>query len=77
MVGLELVRDPETRAPFDPARRLGHRVVQAARRRGVMLRPLGNVIILMPPLSLTPDELAVLVRVTADSIQEAVGEYGG
>jgi adenosylmethionine-8-amino-7-oxononanoate aminotransferase len=69
MVGIELVRDRETRAPFDPALRVGHRVIQAARTRGVMLRPLGNVIILMPPLSITADELETLVRAAAESIQ--------
>ena len=69
MVGLELVREPKTRTPFDPALRIGHRVIQEARRRGVILRPLGNVLILMPPLSITPEELETLVRVTAESIQ--------
>ncbi|MBX3025888.1 adenosylmethionine--8-amino-7-oxononanoate transaminase [bacterium] len=73
MVGLELVCDPEARTPFDPALRVGHRVIQAARQRGVMLRPLGNVIILMPPLSITPEELETLVRVTAESIQSIAG----
>lgn len=76
MVGLELVRDAETRAPFDPALKLGQRVVRAARRRGVIIRPLGSVIILMPPLSITAEELEHLVRVTAESIQEAVAELG-
>jgi adenosylmethionine-8-amino-7-oxononanoate aminotransferase len=68
MVGIELVRAADTRAAFDPALRVGHRVTQAARRRGVLLRPLGNVIILMPPLSITTDELETLVGVTAESI---------
>ncbi|HSP98797.1 MAG TPA: adenosylmethionine--8-amino-7-oxononanoate transaminase [Candidatus Dormibacteraeota bacterium] len=76
MVGLELVRDAETRAPFDPALRVGHRVVQAARRHGVMLRPLGNVVILMPPLSITPAELENLVRVTAEAIQSVLSGIG-
>ena len=74
MVGLELVRDAETRAPYDPALKIGQRVVRAARRRGVIIRPLGSVIILMPPLSITEAELERLVRVTAESIQEAVAE---
>ena len=74
MVGLELVRDAETRAPYDPALKIGQRVVRAARRRGVIIRPLGGVIILMPPLSITEAELERLVRVTAESIQEAVAE---
>jgi adenosylmethionine-8-amino-7-oxononanoate aminotransferase len=76
MVGLELVRDAETRAPYDPALKLGQRVVRAARRRGVIIRPLGSVIILMPPLSITAEELERLVRVTTESIQEAVAEVG-
>ncbi|MFN8641730.1 MAG: aminotransferase class III-fold pyridoxal phosphate-dependent enzyme [Candidatus Binatia bacterium] len=72
MVGLELVRDAQARTPFEPGLRIGHRVVQAARRRGVMLRPLGNVIILMPPLSITATELDTLVRVTCESVEAAV-----
>ena len=77
MVGIELVRDPETRAPFDPSLRIGHRVIQAARLRGVMLRPLGNVLILMPPLSITAAELETLVRVTVESIEAVLGGIGG
>lgn len=72
MVGIELVRDAETRTPFDPALRVGHRVIKAARLQGVMLRPLGNVLILMPPLSITPSEVETLVRVTMDSVQSAI-----
>ncbi|MEO8602053.1 MAG: adenosylmethionine--8-amino-7-oxononanoate transaminase [bacterium] len=71
MVGIELVRDVATRAVFDPALKIGQRVIKAARRRGVLLRPLGNVVILMPPLSISAEELAQLVRVTIESIQEA------
>jgi adenosylmethionine-8-amino-7-oxononanoate aminotransferase len=71
MVGVELVRDRATRRPFDAADRIGARVMRAARRRGIILRPLGNVIILMPPLSIAADELEWLVRVTAESIEEA------
>jgi adenosylmethionine-8-amino-7-oxononanoate aminotransferase len=74
MVGLELVREPKTRMPFDPALRIGHRIIQEARRRGVILRPLGNVLILMPPLSITPEELETLVRVTAESIQAVLSD---
>jgi adenosylmethionine-8-amino-7-oxononanoate aminotransferase len=72
MVGIELVRDVPRRTPFDPALKIGQRVGRAARQRGVLLRPLGNVIILMPPLSITADELERLVRVTAESIGVAV-----
>jgi adenosylmethionine-8-amino-7-oxononanoate aminotransferase len=71
MVGLELVRDRASRLAYSPAERIGSRVIRAARSRGIILRPLGNVIILMPPLSITPDEVDMLVRVTAESIRTA------
>jgi adenosylmethionine-8-amino-7-oxononanoate aminotransferase len=46
-------------------------VVRAARARGVVLRPLGNVIVLMPPLAIAPSELETLVDVARDAIREA------
>jgi adenosylmethionine-8-amino-7-oxononanoate aminotransferase len=68
MVGIELVRDRAGRTPYEPAARIGTRVAREARTRSVILRPLGNVIVLMPPLSITPIELELLVRVTAAAI---------
>ena len=43
----------------------------AARARGVILRPLGNVLVLMPPLAIAPAELDLLLDVTRDAIREA------
>jgi adenosylmethionine-8-amino-7-oxononanoate aminotransferase len=71
MVGLELVRDRARRTAYDSADRIGAQVARHARERGVILRPLGNVVILMPPLSITADELDRLVRVTLQSIETA------
>ena len=70
MVGIELVQDRATRAPYAPAARIGHRVCDAVRKHGVILRPLGSVIVLMPPLSLRRDELDLLVSATARAIRE-------
>ena len=70
MVGIELLRDVERRVAYDPGERIGHRVIRAARPRGVMIRPLGDIVILMPPLSIRPDELERLIGVTADAIRE-------
>ncbi len=70
MVGIELVTDRATRAPYSPAARIGQRVVRAARARGVVIRPLGNVIVLMPPLAITGAELERLVDVVVESIAE-------
>ncbi len=73
MVGIELMHDPERRASYAPTDRVGHQVILAARRRGVVLRPLGDVLVLMPPLSITADEIATLVGVAAESIAEVTG----
>lgn len=65
MVGIELRGGT---APFEPADRVGHRVILEARKRGVMIRPLGDVIVLMPPLALPVPEIERLVRVTREAI---------
>ncbi len=68
MAGIELVRDRATREPHPYEERVGHRVCLEARKRGVILRPLGGVIVLMPPLAITSRELAKLLDVTRESI---------
>jgi adenosylmethionine-8-amino-7-oxononanoate aminotransferase len=50
---------------------MGHQVTLAARERGAIVRPLGDVIVLMPPLSISADELRRLVAITADAIAVA------
>ena len=74
MIGVELMRDPASREMYTPAERVGHRTILAARRRGVILRPLGDVLVLMPPLSITPDEIATIAGVAAESIAEVTGK---
>jgi adenosylmethionine---8-amino-7-oxononanoate aminotransferase len=64
MVGIDL-------GEHDPALRLGHRVTLEARRRGAIVRPLSDVVVLMPPLSIAAEELERLVAITAESIQAA------
>lgn len=55
MVGIELVRDRKTRESFAPSERIGHRIVLAARARGVIVRPLGDVMVLMPAPAMPVD----------------------
>ena len=69
MVGIELAEDVPSRRPYPPGQRIGKQVILEARKRGILLRPLGDVIVLMPPLSTTDEELKRLVAVTAESIQ--------
>ncbi|MBW7995054.1 MAG: adenosylmethionine--8-amino-7-oxononanoate transaminase [Candidatus Glassbacteria bacterium] len=77
MVGIELVADRESRAAFAPGLRFPKRVILEARRRGVIIRPLGDVIVLMPHLSFSEQELAMLVEVTAGSIEKVWREVNG
>ena len=70
MVGIELVADTKTKQPFAPSQYTGYRVCQAARKHHVILRPLGDVIVLMPPLGIRTDELDHLVHTTEASIKE-------
>jgi dethiobiotin synthase len=72
MVGIELRRDG--REPYPPAAAIGARVCRLVRERGVILRPLGPVVVLMPPLSITGPELEHLVTATAAAIAEATAE---
>jgi adenosylmethionine-8-amino-7-oxononanoate transaminase len=62
MVGIELVQDKAKRQPFDPKQRTGTAICARIRKHGVILRPLGDVIILMPPLAMQLDDLAKIVR---------------
>jgi adenosylmethionine---8-amino-7-oxononanoate aminotransferase len=71
--GIELVADRASRTPFPAAERRGMRVCGAARRRGVFLRPLGDVIVLMPPLTITDQEIDRLVEALRAAIPEACG----
>ncbi|MBY0085039.1 adenosylmethionine--8-amino-7-oxononanoate transaminase [Brevibacillus brevis] len=70
MAGIELVRDKETKEPYHWNERIGVRVCQAAREKGLLTRPLGNVIVFIPPLVSTTEELADMVRILAESIQD-------
>jgi adenosylmethionine-8-amino-7-oxononanoate aminotransferase len=64
MVGIDL-------GEHDPALRLGHQVTLEARKRGAIVRPLSDVIVLMPPLSISDSELKRLIAITAESIEAA------
>jgi len=69
MVGIELVADRNTREGLPVADRVGHQVILEARKRGVMIRPLGDVIVLMPPLAMSIEELGRLCETTYESIR--------
>jgi len=72
MVGIELVKDRQSKEAFDWEEKIGVRVIEKARDKGAILRPLGNVIVLMPPLVMTLKELEKLLDIVYESIRETV-----
>jgi adenosylmethionine-8-amino-7-oxononanoate aminotransferase len=77
MAGIELVRDWQTRQPFDLRERAGIRVCEAMARRGVLTRPVGNVIVLMPPYCATSFQVRKMVHAVFESISEVFGRRQG
>lgn len=73
MVGIELVHDRDSKKSYPYGAKTGIRVTQEARKRGLMIRPLGDVIVLMPPLSISQDELDKLLEITYESIKVVTG----
>jgi adenosylmethionine-8-amino-7-oxononanoate aminotransferase len=73
MCGIELVADRQTKATFPPGRRHGYHICLSLGDRGIFLRPLGDVIVLMPPLSSTEDELSYLAASVHAAIVERLG----
>ena len=69
MAGIELVMDKTTRAPYPLSAKAGHRVAAIARSKGLILRPIGNVLVLIPPLSISKEELKKMVEILRQSIE--------
>lgn len=69
LAGIELVQDRQTRQPFPAQMRMGQRVCREARQRGVLLRPLGDVIVVMPPLAIDLSLLDWLGDVLYNSVK--------
>lgn len=69
MTGIELVIDKDSKEPYAPKERIGNQVILEARKRGLIIRPLGNVVVLMPPLSISLEEIDRLCDITFESIR--------
>jgi adenosylmethionine-8-amino-7-oxononanoate aminotransferase len=68
MAGVELVRDKKTKEPYDWEEKMGWRVAYHARDNGVFIRPLGNVIVIMPPLTISEQNMKRLLDVIRPAI---------
>jgi adenosylmethionine-8-amino-7-oxononanoate aminotransferase len=74
MAGVELVKDKETKEPYDWAEKMGWRVAYHARDKGVIIRPLGYIVVIMPPLSISEQNLNQFLTVIKESIVSATGK---
>lgn len=68
MAGVELVLDKKTKQPYDWEDKVGWKVEYHARNNGVFIRPLGNIIVIMPPLNISIENLGQLLKVLRDAI---------
>ena len=73
VAGVELVKDWQTRTPYSLGERAGLRVCEAMAKRGVLTRPIGSVVVLMPPYCMTRSQVTTMVQALRDSIQETLG----
>jgi adenosylmethionine-8-amino-7-oxononanoate aminotransferase len=71
IVAIEMVKDKATRAPYDWRERRGLKVYRKALERGILLRPVGNVVYFMPPYVITPEEIDLMVDVAREGIEAA------
>ncbi|OPX85260.1 MAG: L-Lysine-8-amino-7-oxononanoate aminotransferase [Pelotomaculum sp. PtaB.Bin117] len=74
MAGIELVQNKDTKEPYPWEDNIGHKVILEARKNGLVIRPLGNIIVLMPVLSMSIPELGRLLDITYHAIVKITGE---
>ena len=65
------MKDKKTKEEFPYDARMGHKVALAGRSRELMLRPLGNIVVLMPPLAIVGAEIDFLIEGVREAIREA------
>ncbi len=69
MAGIEMVKNRTTKEPYRPDEKIGIRVALACRKQGLIVRPLGNVVVLMPPLSISLSDLKRMLHIVSSSIR--------
>jgi adenosylmethionine-8-amino-7-oxononanoate aminotransferase len=74
IVAIELAADKAARLPYRWEERRGLRVYRHALERGVLLRPIGNVVYFMPPYVIQPEEIDLMVEVAREGIEAATCE---
>ena len=73
LMGIELVSDRESKTPVTASGSLNRILFEAARKNGIYLRTLGNIVLLVPPLAISEEELADLIDRTVRTIESVRG----
>ncbi len=71
---MELVVDKNTKEPFKTEKRIGYEIYKKALKKGLILRPLGNVLYFNPALIITKEQLDVAIDIAYNAIVEVLGE---
>ena len=74
MMGIEFVKEKINKTPFEPDDKIGLKIARAAQRRGLIVRPLGNIAILSPTLIMDEDMIDDVVNIMSNSIKEVQSE---
>jgi len=75
--GIELVKERETKEPYSPSTRIGHKVIVEARKRGLIIRPLGDIVVFFPILTATANDLERMTDILYESIASATAGFEG
>lgn len=75
MAGIELVKNRETHEPFTLSERMGHKVAADCRRRGLLIRPIGNIVVLVPPLAATERELRKMSSILTKAVKSYADQH--
>ncbi|HKX12921.1 MAG TPA: aminotransferase class III-fold pyridoxal phosphate-dependent enzyme, partial [bacterium] len=70
MIGIELIQDKAKSLEYPPSLKMGAKICRRARGEGVLLRPLGNVLVVMPPLAIDKDSILKVLDVLYRSMDE-------
>jgi adenosylmethionine-8-amino-7-oxononanoate aminotransferase len=74
IAAVELVRDKYSKETFSPEERVGYKIYLEGLKRGVIMRPLGNIIYFIPPLVITNSEIETMINTACECIQVVLGE---
>ena len=76
MVGIELVKNQKLKTPFPLTNRIGHQVAKECQRRDLLIRPIGNVLVLLPPLCVDSKQLRRMIDILHKSIKAVTHDLG-